>query len=93
MTAVVVPSLAALSWADDVETSNLAVGCSTLAVSRTVTPSLVTVASPSPSTSILSSPLGPRVERTAPDSATAAFTLFTKAERPCIRSVSSRATS
>ena len=93
MTVVVVPSRAALSWADEVEMSSLAVGCSTFAASRTVTPSLVTVAGPPSSTSILSRPRGPRVERTAPASAVAALTLFTNAERPCRRSVSSRATS
>ena len=71
----------------------LAVGCSTFAVSRTVTPSLVTTISPFSSTSILSEPLGPKVDLTAPASARAALVLFTRAERPSIRSVSSKATS
>ena len=62
--------------------SKFAVGCSTLAVSSTVTTSFVTVAFPDSSTSILSSPLGPRVERTAFDSDTAAATFRTKAVCP-----------
>ena len=93
MTVVVVPSRAARSWAEEVDIRSRAVGCSTLAVSSTVTPSLVTVVEPPSSTSILSSPRGPRVERTAPARATAASTLLTRAERPCRRSVSSKATS
>ena len=88
-----VPSLAALSCDDEASISSLAVGCSTFALSRTVTPSLVTKADPSPSTSILSSPFGPRVERIAPARDEAALTLFTRAVLPWILSVSSRATS
>ena len=92
-TEVVVPSLATLSWAELVAINRLAVGCSTLAVSRTVIPSFVTIISPLPPTNILSEPRGPNVERTAPARANAALTLLTRAERPSIRSVSCRATS
>ena len=90
---MVVPSLAERSCDEEASINILAVGCSTLAVSRTVTPSLVTNADPSASTSILSRPLGPSVERIAPARDEAALTLFTNAVLPCILSVSSIAKS
>jgi len=68
-TAVVVPSPASSSWVSATSTIIDAVGLSMSISSRMVTPSLVTVMSPSEETSILSIPFGPSVERT--DSATA----------------------
>ena len=88
-TADVVPSRAARSWADEASMSMRATGCSTRAVSRTVTPSLVTKVRPSSSRSNLSRPFGPRVLRTAPDRAIAAAMFLRSATRPVVRSVSS----
>ena len=76
------PSLAERSCELEDAISKFAVGCSTLAFSKTVTPSLVTLAFPSSSTSILSMPLGPSVDLTAFDKEIAAATLRTKAVRP-----------
>ncbi len=89
ITVVVVPSLDCRSWALHLEINIFAVGCSTPPFSRTVTPSLVTIVSPPPpSNHILSSPLGPSVLLTASARALAAATLFRKAVRPWVRSVS-----
>ena len=89
-TVVVVPSLATRSWVDDALIIIFATGCSTFAVSRTVTPSFVTRVSPVSSTSNLSRPFGPSVERTAPANAMAACTFLRKASRPLVLSVDSR---
>ena len=83
----VVPSLATRSWVEDALIIIFAAGCSTLADSKTVTPSLVTKVPPLSSTSSLSKPFGPSVERTAPASAIAACTFFRKASRPLVLSV------
>ena len=90
MTVLVVPSLAILSWVEEVLIIILATGCSTLAVSRTVTPSLVTSVRPSSSISNLSKPFGPRVDLIASASAIAAWIFFCKASRPVERVVSLR---
>ncbi len=79
MTAVVVPSPASWSWVFATSTSIFAAGCSTSISLRIVTPSFVTTTSPIESTSILSSPRGPRVERTASAIAFAAAMLFERA--------------
>ncbi len=89
-TVVVVPSLATLSCVDEALIIILATGCSTLAVSSTVTPSLVTRVSPWSSTNNLSRPFGPRVERIAPARAIAAWTFLRNASRPLVLSVDSR---
>ena len=54
-----------------------------------VAPSLVMTTSPMLSTSILSIPFGPRVERTESATALAAAMLLLCAERPLVRSVPS----
>ncbi len=90
ITVLVVPSLAILSCREEAPITILATGCSTLAVSSTVTPSFVTKVLPSSSISNLSRPLGPRVDLIAPASAMAACTFFFRASRPVERVVSLR---
>ena len=90
ITVLVVPSLAILSWVDDALIIIFATGCSTLAVSRTVTPSFVTKVRPSSSISSLSNPFGPSVERIASDKAMAAWMFFCRASLPLERVVSLR---
>src|SRR5579871_3475265 len=92
MTAVVVPSPHSWSWVLATSTSILAAGCSTSISLRIVTPSFVTTTSPMESTSILSSPRGPRVDRTASAIAFAAWMLFERAPRPFSRFVPSFST-
>ena len=86
----VVPSRATLSCVEEVLITIFATGCSTRAVSRTVTPSLVTNVLPSSSTNNLSRPFGPSVDLTAPASAIAACTFLRNASRPLVLSVDSR---
>lgn len=87
---VVVPSLATRSCVILVSITSFAVGCSTLAVSRTVAPSLVIRTSPSWSMSILSIPFGPNVDLTAAATAKAALAFPTSAALPVTLSVSWR---
>ena len=82
---VVVPSPASTSCDFDRSTSILAVGCATSICFRMVAPSLVMTTSPMESTSILSMPLGPKVERTASATAFAAAMLLDCAVRPRVR--------
>ena len=91
-TAVVVPSPHSWSWVFATSTSIFAAGCSTSISLRIVTPSLVTTTSPIESTSILSRPRGPSVERTESAIAFAAAMLFERAPRPFSRFVPSFST-
>ena len=63
-TADVVPSPTSLSVVLEISTSIFAAGCCTSISLRIVAPSFVIVTSPSESTSILSIPLGPKLECT-----------------------------
>ncbi len=82
MTAVVVPSPTKESCVLETSTIILAAGCSTSISLSMVTPSLVITISPSESTSILSIPLGPRLDRTALAMLFAASILFFMASLP-----------
>src|SRR3989442_14206120 len=89
MTAVVVPSPHSWSWAFATSTIIFAAGCSTSTFLRIVTPSFEVVTYPIESTSNLSMPRGPSVERTASAIARAAAMLFFRAPRPSSRVVPS----
>src|SRR5688572_6151060 len=89
ITAVVVPSPASSSWVFATSTSIFAAGCSMSISFRIVTPSFVMTTSPRLSTSILSMPLGPRVDRTASATAFAAAMLLNCAPLPRSRRVPS----
>ena len=89
MTAEVVPSKQCCSWVLATSMIILAAGCSMSISFRMVAPSLVMTTSPIESTSILSMPLGPNVERTASATALAAAMLFDWAVRPRVRCVPS----
>ena len=89
ITAEVVPSKQCCSWVFATSMIILAAGCSMSISLRMVAPSLVMTTSPMESTSILSMPLGPRVERTASATALAAAMLLDWAVRPRVRCVPS----
>src|SRR3972149_973204 len=89
ITAAVVPSPASSSWVFATSTSIFAAGCSMSISFRIVTPSFVMTTSPRLSTSILSLPRGPNVERTASATAFAAAMLLNCAPLPRSRRVPS----
>ncbi len=72
----VVPSPTSLSTLLVISTIIFAAGCSTSISLRIVAPSFVIVTSPTVSTSILSMPLGPRLDLTISETSFAAVILF-----------------
>src|SRR5581483_10423911 len=88
-TLVVVPSPTSFSCVLATSMIIFAAGCATSISLRMVAPSLVMTTSPMLSTSILSMPFGPRVERTASATAFAARMLLLWALRPLVRVVPS----
>ncbi len=91
-TEVVVPSPHSASWVLATSTTILAAGCCTSISFRMVTPSLVMTTSPMVLTSILSIPLGPRVDLTASATAFAAAMLLNCASLSLFLSVPSLST-
>ena len=91
-TLVVVPSPHSVSWVLATSTTILAAGCWTSISFRMVTPSLVMTTSPMVLTSILSIPLGPRVDLTASATALAAEMLLNCASLSLLLSVPSLST-
>ena len=87
----VVPSPTSLSTVFEISTIIFAAGCCTSISLSIVAPSFVIVTSPRESTSILSRPRGPRLDRTNSDTSFAAVMLFCCASLPfCCKALSFR---
>ena len=85
--AVVVPSPTSSSWVFATSATSFAAGCFIFISSSIVAPSFVIITSPAGSVIILSNPLGPRVVRTASDTARAAMILVLFASSPLVSCV------